>query len=197
MLYSLKGKVLRISETQLCLDFNGMVFEFFVPKPEAFSVGKDEQIFTYLHWNQENGPTLFGFHSVAEKQVFLLIISCSGIGPKMALAILGQLGSQEFVKAVQDQDIKILSSVSGIGAKKAEQIAVQLKHKVEKVVDIVAAGESSQALQSFKQLRQVLGSLNYSSGEINSAVEFIRGKSSNGNFDQMLRGALGYLSKSL
>ena len=60
---------------------------------------------TYLHWNQEQGPSIFGFASDIEREVFLLIISCSGIGPKIGLAVLAQIGSQSFIRAVQQEDI--------------------------------------------------------------------------------------------
>ena len=89
---------------------------------------------TYMHWNQDNGPTLYGFNSILEKTVFLLIISCSGIGPKIGLAVLHHLEPATFVQAIIEENIKVLSSISGIGAKKAEQICVALKHKVAKLL---------------------------------------------------------------
>lgn len=195
MIYSFNGKVLSIFENHLYLSIGGINFDLMVARPEAFVVGKECEVFAYMHWNQEQGPTLFGFSSSAEKQIFLLIISCSGIGPKIGLSVLAQLTPAEFVNAVQAQDIKVISSVNGIGTKKAEQIALQLKHKVEKIVDFVGATEGSIDLSGIKQLREVLTSLNYSSSEISSAIEHARANGAAVNFDNLLRKALSFLSK--
>ena len=64
----------------------------------------------------------------------MLVIGCSGIGPKIALAVLAHLGAQGFVEVVSCGDERALSKVNGIGPKKAEQIIVQLKHKVSKLI---------------------------------------------------------------
>jgi holliday junction DNA helicase RuvA len=197
MIHSLKGTILNVEDGHLYLVVGGINFDLMIARPEAFDTGKEVEVYAHMHWNQDNGPSLFGFSSAAEKQIFTLAISCSGIGPKMGLAVLAQFSPAEFVQAVQAQDIKAISSVSGIGPKKAEQVALQLKHKVEKVVDFVAATDSSVDLKGIKQLREVLTSLNYSSPEINSAVEYARANSGNANFDNLLRKALGFLSKSI
>lgn len=197
MIHSLNGKVLNVEDGHLYLSVGGINFDLMIARPEVFVKDSNVEIYAHMHWNQDQGPSLFGFSSSGEKQVFLLAISCSGIGPKMGLAVLAQFSPAEFVQAVQAQDIKAISSVSGIGAKKAEQVALQLKHKVEKVVDFVAATDSSIDLQGVKQLREVLTSLNYSTQEVNSAVEYARSNAADKNFDGMLRKALGFLSKTI
>lgn len=70
-----------------------------------------------MHWNQDQGPTLFGFQSQIEKQTFMMIISCSGIGPKMALSILEQTSAGSFLEMIVENDVKALSNLKGIGAK--------------------------------------------------------------------------------
>ena len=197
MLYSVNCKILQIIENQILVSIGSITLELTIPRPEVFAIEKETKIFTYLHWNQEQGPSLFGFSSISEKETFLLLLSCSGIGPRIALSFLSQISPAELVKAIQEQDLKVLSSVNGIGAKKAEQIAVQLKHKVEKIVDIVAADSGVVDVQGIKQLREVLSSLNYSGLEINSAVEYARHNASGAQFDILLRQALVFLSKSL
>ncbi len=154
-----------------------------------------------MHWNQEQGPSLFGFLSELEKTVFLLIISCSGIGPKIALAALGELTPAQFLQAIQEGNTKALSSVSGIGAKKAEQMILNLKDKVTKLIQtqgIIGTSDETNALAQWSNVTQVLQSLNYSKGEIEAAMRYI-GKECAGRslpFDELLRKALSFLSKS-
>ena len=102
-----------------------------------------------------------------------------------------------FLEAVHTGNEDALTKVSGIGAKKAEQMIVQLKHKVAKLID---SGAMSRSCQNFKQLKNVsdvLNSLNYSRSEISSAVDYVRSNYSDKDysFDQMLRQALSFLSR--
>src|SRR5579885_3374603 len=134
MLNYINGTIKSIDEKQVVMDLGPIALSVQVPSERAFSLGQQMILHTYLHWNQEQGPTLFGFASELERTVFLLVISCSGIGPKIALAVLDQLGPKLFLDAVQTGNEAALSNVSGIGQKKAEQIIVQLRHKVAKLL---------------------------------------------------------------
>ena len=98
-----------------------------VPSAQAFVTDVPLKIYSYLHWSSENGPSLFGFAQPLDRSVFKVIISCSGIGPKIALAVLADLGAQGFLHAITIGDEQMLSKVSGIGKKKAEQIIVVIK----------------------------------------------------------------------
>ena len=150
-----------------------------------------------MHWNQENGPTLYGFNTSLEKTVFLLITSCSGIGPKIAMALLAQLGAAPFLEAVQTANESALSAVSGIGAKKAEQIIVHLKHKVAKLVESGINLGATPLLEERHYIGQVLKSLNYSRQEISAALNYLNDQhpTSTLAFDQLMRQALAFLSK--
>jgi Holliday junction DNA helicase RuvA len=200
MLSHVTGKVSLVSDGCLTLDIAGFGLQFQVPNPSLF---KDKEIITlqlYMHWSSENGPSFFGFLSETEKKLFLLVISCSGIGPKMALSLLAQLPPALLIKAVQENDEKALSSVSGIGPKKAEQIIVQLRHKLPKLLDsgLIVDGEDAVNMQEWKNITQVLQSLNYSKGEVDMALNYIRKENQSGaNFDLLMRQALSFLAKRI
>lgn len=199
MINYIKGNVISIKQQSISvlLQQIGISFELFTPRSEVFSLGKESLIYTYLHWNQEQGPSLYGFSDEFERQIFILVISCSGIGPKMGLAILSQMTPNDFIAAINSQDTKSLSSISGIGAKKAEQIIVNLKHKVSNIIESGLLTETNSNLKDLKNISDVLNSLNYSRSEISGAIDYIRSSCSDKNysFDQMLRQALSYLSK--
>ncbi len=197
MIAMISGVITSISEQHIVIEQAGIGFEIFVANPHAFSLQQHVTIQTYMHWNQDNGPTLYGFNSSLEKTIFLLIISCSGIGPKIGLAVLSHLDPATFVQAIVEENIKVLSSISGIGVKKAEQIAVALKHKVAKLLkdqpDLTA---SSTSLSTWKDLTDTLSSLGYSPTEIKSVTSFLKenGLDATVPFATILRKSLAFLA---
>ena len=197
MIATISGIITHISEQQLVVEQAGIGFELHVATAGTFNLQQQVTLQTYLHWNQENGPTLYGFNSALEKTTFLLIISCSGIGPKIGLAILNQLDPAIFLQAILEENIKTLSSISGIGAKKAEQICVALKHKVAKLLkDQPSLTASSASLGVWKDLMDTLSSLSYSPTEIKAAMNFLKESNldSATPLSQLLRKALAFLA---
>jgi Holliday junction DNA helicase RuvA len=163
MFATITGTIQGIEEQSIIVEQQGLGFEIFVANPHNFTLHTSVRLYTYMHWHQENGPTLYGFENTLEKTVFLLIISCSGIGPKIGLAILHQLEPIIFLQAIVEENIKVLSSISGIGTKKAEQICVTLKHKVAKLLkEQPAISATSTKLSTWKDLSETLTSLGYS-----------------------------------
>lgn len=197
MITCLTGTIKEIKEQSLTIEVHGVGFVLSVAKSEGFIVGKALMLYTYLHWNQESGPALFGFETELERAIFLLVTACSGIGPKIALSVLKNMQPSMFIKAVQTSDEKALSSVPGIGAKKAEQMIVQLRHKVEKLLESGIIIKDDKALAHWTTINDVLTSLHYSRTEINAALSYIKESELNqsATFDQLLRQALSFLSK--
>src|SRR5438105_7516720 len=107
--------VKEVREKEIILDIGVMGMALQVASPHNFSQNGAIKVYSYLHWNAENGPSLFGFATVIERAIFKVIISCSGIGPKIALAILTDLGAQNFLHAISTGDDQTLSKVNGIG----------------------------------------------------------------------------------
>lgn len=197
MITAINGIIKVAKEQSLVIDVGSFAVQVAVPQEALFEVGKTVSLATYMHWNQEQGPSLFGFSSELEKAVFLVIIDCSGIGPKIGLAVLAHLGAERFIEIVQASDEKALSKVSGIGPKKAEQMIVQLKHKVAKLLDSGIKVTGSAQLTQWQNIQEVLESLNYSRAEIVLAMRQLRESTTDAQlpFDQLMRRALGYLAK--
>lgn len=196
----IQGPVKFLEKQRIVVMVGSLGYGVQVSDEHQFSCGQQVELYTSLHWNQDKGPSLFGFKTMLEKQVFQLIIGCAGIGPKIALAALAHMSAGSFVSAVTEGDVKALSGVSGIGTKKAENMIVQLRSKVEKLVDSgVELGSGGEQAKHFSEVSQVLVTLNYSKPEINSALEYVKKHDDvmQLSFDGILRKALGYLSKQI
>ncbi len=197
MLNHLKGTITKVEEQGVIVEVAGMGFSILVPNAAVFQKGTQAELNVYMHWNQEQGPTLFGFSSVLEKKIFLLIISCSGIGPRIALALLHQLTPTAFVQAITTSNLNALSGVSGIGPKKAEQLLIQLRHKVGSLSAMMDEFVESAETVRWKDVADALGSLNYSRQEVSRAMQYLHenhaGKTA--PFDELFRHALSFLAK--
>ena len=132
MIGYLKGKIISsTAETLLMVTDGGIGFEV-TCSASAFSAlsGKSEgELYTYMHVT-ENGCALYGFSSVSEKNMFLKLISVSGVGPKMGITVLTYMNEAELAAAIATSDIKRLSSAKGLGKKTAERIVLELREKV-------------------------------------------------------------------
>lgn len=200
MIDYVKGRVQHVGMRQLSIFSESLQLGFTINVLDvnSFFLGDMTELYLYMHWNQEQGPSLYGFKTMLERELFILINGCAGIGPKMALAILSQIDVADFVQAIQSSDIKTLSRLKGIGAKKAEQLILQLKDKVDRFAssyDIDTIG----AAKHVKQLSEVLQSLNYSRAEIQQVIHQIHSYKfpSEPSFDQVMRQALSFLAKKV
>lgn len=197
MITTINGTVKAVKEQSIVVDVGAFALQVAVPQESFFDVGKSVSLATYMHWNQEQGPSLYGFNSELEKSVFLITIDCSGVGPKIGLSVLASLGAERFIEIVQTGDEKALSKVSGIGPKKAEQMIVNLKHKVAKLLDSGIKITGSAQITHWQNIQEVLESLNYSRTEITVVMKQLRESCPDVQlpFDQLIRRALGYLAK--
>lgn len=198
MINLLQGKVISLKESLITLNVQGVGFACTVPHVYGFDIHKEVTLFIHMHWNAENGPSLFGFKTEEEKILFVLIIDCPGIGPKIGLAILSQMSVQDTIQAILQDNVKKLSDINGIGEKKAEQLIVHLKRKVTKLMEKGELNLSAQESQEWYTLTQALESLGYSRQEIKGAIAHLSSTENSTMlpFDQLMRRALGFLSRN-
>ncbi len=197
MIHALNGIVQTRKKQAITLAVGPISLELSVADESYFAINKPTTIYTYLHWNSEKGPSLYGFMKEVDRAVFLLVTSCTGVGPRLGLAVLADLGASGFIQAIQKEDGQMMSKVSGIGAKKAEQLIVQLKHKVHTMLESGIAIETTGGHIDWHTVSEALRALDYSRNEISQAISFIRSKNSDSSisFDHLLRQALSFLSK--
>lgn len=130
MISYLKGKILEKGLTYIILENQGIGYKVFVT-PDALikSVGDEVSFYTY-HKVSDDGQSLFGLPNFSSLQFFELLITVSGVGPKVALAILSAAPVESVRQAIASQDPAIFTRISGVGLKTAEKIIVELKNKV-------------------------------------------------------------------
>lgn len=133
MINFIYGEIASKNENSVVLDHNGIGFEIFVSTSTLSligQIGEMARVFTYMNV-KEDELSLYGFLSIEEKNMFLKIINVSGIGPKMALQILSGLSLSDLAVAIKNEDIKLLSTIKGLGKKTAERLALELKDKID------------------------------------------------------------------
>lgn len=197
MIASLTGTINHIENNKITLLQNNIGFEVFCPQALTFSLKEQVTLHTYLHWNQEQGPSLFGFTQSLDKDVFLLIISCSGIGPKMGLSILEQTDATGFLQSIVEENVSQLSKLKSIGTKKAEQLCISLRTKAPKLLKAHPQLATKTPIGMWNDLQETLTSLNYSTSEIKQTTTILKEelKENSPTFDLLLRKALQILAK--
>lgn len=123
------GLVTEITPKYIVCENNGIGFKLIVSNPYNFKPNDKYRIHTYLHV-REDIFDLYGFKSVPERELFLKLISVSGIGPKSALSILASGNVTEIVKAIEDRNDAYLRKFPGIGTKSSQQIILDLRGKI-------------------------------------------------------------------
>ena len=147
MITFLDGKLVSALPTQAIVDVGGVGYEVFIPLAsydKLPAVGQPVRILTHLHV-REDAHVLYGFMTPAERDLFrLLVNNVSGIGPKLALAVLSGISVNNFKAAVVNSDITSLSKISGLGKKTAERIVLELKDKL----GVAAAWEAASTMHA-------------------------------------------------
>ena len=147
MITFLDGKLITALPTQAIVDVGGVGYEVFIPLSsydKLPAAGQGIRILTHLHV-REDAQILYGFMTAAERDLFrLLVNNVSGIGPKLALAVLSGMSVNNFKAAVVNSDVGSLSKISGLGKKTAERIVLELKDKL----GVAAAWEAASAMHA-------------------------------------------------
>ncbi|MEE4242668.1 MAG: Holliday junction branch migration protein RuvA [Desulfopila sp.] len=132
MIATLAGKLLLRYSDRAVVAVGGVGYEVFVSTDGLARLGDlDSDIFLYIHTHvREDAILLYGFIEEEEKEMFLILRSVSGVGPKLALAILSGMRVAELCRAIAAKDIKLLTSLQGVGKKTAERLCLDLQEKV-------------------------------------------------------------------
>jgi len=128
----LQGKLSYVSQEAIVIEVNGVGYLVHVASATVASlpkVGSPVKLYTYLHV-KESEMTLYGFTSAEQRQVFELLLSVSGVGPKMAAALVSSLPLNTLVNAILQEDAVMLTQVPGIGAKLAQRVCLELHEKI-------------------------------------------------------------------
>ena len=168
MIGSLKGSVESLGIDNCIIETAGGVgYRVFMPAAQLAQLTQGASVRLHIHTAvREDAIVLYGFLSQEYYDLFELLLTISGVGPKMALGILSAVKPDAFYLAVQSRDIKVLTKLPGIGKKTAERLLLELKDKVGPV-----AAESGAVAEAI----EALASLGYSNSEIMPVIKKIEG----------------------
>lgn len=143
MIASMKGTIIKKSDDFIVLEQGGIGFQIEMTPGLVASLpltGQEATIYTHLHV-RENEMALFGFSTEEEKNLFLLVQTVSGVGPKLAMQVVGSLSPDAFALAILQGDLDRLTRVKGIGKKVAARMVLELTDKLKKSgVEVVGSG---------------------------------------------------------
>lgn len=148
MIAYLSGKILEKDANLLIVETNGVGYEVTIPLStfyELGEIGEDVQLRIYTHV-REDALALFGFKTVREKELFLHLISVSGIGPKSAITALSGMSADEIISAIRQNNLARLNSIPGVGRKTAERLVIELRDKIAKLAGLASEEMKAQGI---------------------------------------------------
>ncbi|BBA79864.1 Holliday junction DNA helicase RuvA [cyanobacterium endosymbiont of Rhopalodia gibberula] len=213
MLSYLKGNPVKVlnnipNRTILILEVNHMGYEIQISSRFARQLVQNQleniQVFTHLQI-RDDYPILYGFTTVAERELFRQLISVNGIGAQLAITLIDTLGLEELVQAIINGNIRTLSKTPGVGKKTAERIILELKTKLsqlQKLLGITLSSTSTvtiPSLEVLEDLEMTLLALDYTNEEINQAISILSKDNQmlkNNNSEEWIREAIIWLSQN-
>lgn len=189
----LNGLIADLGEDYAVIDINGMGFKTVCSQNtiKNLNIGKISKVFTILIVRDDN-IILYGFSNKNEMNIFKLLTSVSGVGPKVALSLLSSLKVDELIVAIATKNYKELVKAPGVGKKTAERIILELRDKISNENIIISASpdwESDNVIQAI----EALTSLGYNYNEASSALSKIEDRKK--PIDNLIKEALKQLSR--
>jgi Holliday junction DNA helicase RuvA len=194
----LRGRLLEKHPNRVVVDVGGVGYDVHVPVSSFYGLGEPgSEVSLRVHTHvREDALALFGFRTALELQLFERLIAVSGIGPKVALAVLSGIEPPDLVHAIHQADVARLTSIPGVGRKTAERIALELKDKIASIAGVappVDAAVTNGAMRD--DLLSALVNLGYHRPAAEKAVDKALHGEPGAEFERALRGALKHLSR--
>ncbi|MGD0022651.1 MAG: Holliday junction branch migration protein RuvA [Smithellaceae bacterium] len=154
MIALISGKIVYKGISHVVIDAHGVGYRIFIPLTTFYELPEAGQIITlHVHTHvKQDAINLFGFYTVQERDLFQLMLSVSGIGPKMSLNILSGISVQEMLRAISSGDVRKLISIPGLGKKLAERLILELKEKVLKKMKV----EEVPAIDNQQKINEII-----------------------------------------
>ena len=200
MIAHLTGRLIRKSTQSLVIEAGGIGYEVMVPLSTFYALpeeGAQVNLHIYTHV-REDALSLFGFQTMLEKDLFLMLIAVSGIGPKLAVNILSGIGPGELREAIARGDTLRLRSIPGVGKKTAERIALELKDRALKILGDREISTVSMMDEQDKKLLDdalsALTNLGYQAKQAKKTLEMVRRAQTDITLEILIREALKKLA---
>tara|TARA_Y100000817_G_C16838160_1_gene536749 strand:+ start:369 stop:962 length:594 start_codon:yes stop_codon:yes gene_type:complete len=197
MIVSLKGILANKNPSEVIIDVNGVGYLCFISNNTYDNLplkGEEASLLIY-HQISENSQNLYGFSDEIEKDMFLMLISVSGIGPKTGINLLSSVSPNEFKRRLVAGEVELLSALPGIGPKTARRIIVELKDKLVSYSDNSMPIENSENSESYQDAYDALKSLGFNINEINKCLSALTESNVDFNTQDLIKEALKVLKK--
>jgi Holliday junction DNA helicase RuvA len=204
MISSLRGNLIYKKSNEIILDVNGVGYQIFISKKvseKLTELNSEYNVITHLDV-KENSLQLFGFIDEKEKEIYKLLLSVSGVGPKIAHSILTHLSFEEIISIISNKSFAAEIKIPGIGAKKLELISMTLKDKIYKIdrePDFKEADSSSMQSNEYKRFEALnaLMNLGYLRNEAERIIREVlkQNESQILSTEEIIRKSLEYISK--
>ena len=193
MIGFIKGNIISAKPTQLLIDVNGVGYLCNISINTFEKISNQKYVSLFIHTHvKEDSITLFGFYTESEKTMFELLISVSGVGPKIALSILSGIQIDDLKNAILWADSSRISAVPGIGRKTAERLILELKNKVNQVNE----EDGNKLPFSMKnEAVMALSTLGYNNKLAEKVVRDILFAEPNVLLEELIKKALSFLNK--
>ncbi len=201
MIAFLTGKARRKHPDSLIVDVAGVGYQVYIPLTTYSAIpDNDNEVSLHIHTHlREDALTLFGFSTEAEKEAFLLLLGVSGVGPRLALAILSALPVGDFAAAVMNGDEAKLVAIPGIGKKTAARMVLELRDKARQLAPSSAAqahpGRGPSAAPEVDDALSALVNLGYKKPHVEEALKKVVQRGQGKRLEELIREALGELGK--
>ena len=150
MIAYLSGKIIEKEANEVIIDVNGIGYAATIPLSTFYELGEageEVSLRIYTHV-REDTLQLFGFNTLQERELFLKLITVSGIGPKVGISMLSGMNSEEIIAAIRTDNLPRLTSIPGIGKKTAERLVIELRDKVADLTAAATAGGEGSVVSS-------------------------------------------------
>lgn len=195
MIDQLKGKLLSSNDSYLVIEVGGLGIKVNIPKTPSknFKINEIMSFSTYLHV-REDALDLYGFENESDRGLFLMLISISGIGPKLGLTIISGLAPEKLKMKIISGDVKALTSIPGVGLKTAKRIIIELKDKFSKIDSDNLGFEDEIDSKILKDVISALDGLGYKEKESKKALKQLDLDNSNQTIENLIREVLKILN---
>ena len=201
MIASLTGRLASKHPGGVVIDVQGVGYDVLIPLSTYYRLPDPEQsVSLTIHTHvREDAIQLFGFLTTREKDAFLLLLTVSGIGPKLALSVISTLSIDDLSSAILSDDYAVLASVPGIGKKSAARLALELKDKIENIsigADIMTTKLREPSNRLLDDALSALVNLGYKAADVKDVLkQLLAGRNGEMPLQDLIRAALKELAK--
>jgi holliday junction DNA helicase RuvA len=201
MIAHLRGKLLAKKANKILVDVSGVGYEVTIPVStfyELGEIGSDVSLHVYTHV-REDILALYGFRTEREKALFEKFLTISGVGPKMAIAILSGLEPQDLIPALRKGDVALLTHIPGVGKKTAERLVLELREKLDDIAvpsaTVVSPPPPGEFTGPDADVFSALVNLGYARPAAEAAVREVRKENPDADLEHLLRACLRLLAR--